>query len=255
MNDTLQTIHSMHSTHGNFSDRLVSDDDIATILAASVRAANAGNAQNYAIIVSRDSTLMQEICGYQAAAVLVYCVDVQRNKDMATHLGLSYTTDPAWVLLTGTTDAALAAQNAVLAARSLGIDSLISNGLQRGDVSRFWTLLDLPPHHVFPVLAVYLGYANDEVEHTPKGRLIEPGVIHRERYQQRDSDTIDSILRASDAPDFGVFNNWREAGHTHYLEMFFKGPGGRAGSMYAGVAPALAKIGIDVSALAGDEIE
>jgi len=85
MNETLTTIHSVHSTHGDFSDRHVSDEDVETILAASVRAGNAGNAQNYAIIVSRDKTLMKEVC-CQAPVMLVYCVDTQRNKDLARWL-------------------------------------------------------------------------------------------------------------------------------------------------------------------------
>ena len=190
---------------------------------------------------------MKEVCGYQASAILVYCIDVQRNKDMAAHLGLNYSTDPAWMLLTGTTDAALAAQNAVVAARSLGIDSLISNGVQRGDVRRFWTLLDLPPQNCIPVLAVYLGYARNP-EHAPKGRLTQPGVIHRDRYHHRDPATIDAILSATDAPGFSapIVNDWRGQGHAHYLEVFFKGPGGRAGTMYGGIATALAKSGIRV---------
>lgn len=48
-NDTLKTIHSLRTTHGDFADRDVSDRDLETILAAAVRAANASNAQNYAI--------------------------------------------------------------------------------------------------------------------------------------------------------------------------------------------------------------
>jgi len=248
MNDILKTIYNLHSTHGNFTDKLISNADLQTILQASVRAANAGNAQNYAIIVCRDAAIMKEVCGCQASVMLVYCVDVQRNMDLARHLGLSYTVDPAWVLMTGVTDAALAAQTAVVAARSLGIDSLISNGVQCGDVSRFWKLLDLPASNVYPVLGVYLGYADQQPARST-GRLFEPGVIHRRRYQHRDGPALDAIINATDAPAFSApaFAKWQESGHAHYLEMFFKGPGGRAGTMYGGIAPALAKAGIVIT--------
>jgi len=57
MNETLKTIHQLHSTHGNFRETPLPREHLETILLASVRAANAGNAQNYAIIVSEDKTL------------------------------------------------------------------------------------------------------------------------------------------------------------------------------------------------------
>ncbi len=248
-NPVLAIIHSMHSTHGNFSDRPLLPDDLEAILAASIRAPNAGNAQNYAIIVSQDPALMKEVCGFQAPVMLVYCVDTQRNKDLATHLGLAYGTDSAWTLVTGVTDVALAAQNAVIAARGLGIDWLISNGVQRGEVRRFWRLLNLPPVNCFPVLAVFLGYANAIQEHR-KGRLANDAVIHRGRYQHRDTAACERILAETDAEGFGasVFADWRAKGHAHYLEAFFKGPGGRAANMYGNLAPALRESGIDIRA-------
>jgi nitroreductase len=249
MNETLRTIQDLHSTHGGFSETPLGKEDLETILQASVRAANAGNAQNYAIIVTEDQALMKEVCGCQAPVMLVYCVDVQRNMDLASHLGLAYTVDPAWMLMTGVTDAALAAQTAVMAARSLGIDSLVSNGVQRGDVKRFWRLLDLPPQNVIPVLAVYLGYAGQKEFHRA-GRLFEPGVIHRGKYQHRNAEALEAVIAATDAPGFSAprLSNWREQGCAHYLESFFKGSGGRAAKMYGGIAPALAAAGIGVSA-------
>ena len=75
-NDTLRTIHSLRTTHGDFSDREIRDADIEAVLAAAVRAANASNAQNYAIIVIRDRVVMKEESGgYSGAVALVFCVD------------------------------------------------------------------------------------------------------------------------------------------------------------------------------------
>lgn len=256
MNETLKTIHSLHSTHGDFSDRQVSTEDVETILAASVRAANAGNLQSYAIIVSRDAGLMKEVCGYQASVILVYCVDVQRNLDVARHFGVTYTINPAWAMMSGVADAVLAAQTAVIAARSLRIDSLISDGVQCGDVKRFWTFLDLPPRNVYPVLAVYLGYAVQREYHR-KGRLSEPGVIHRGRYQHRNPETLEVIINAADTPGFGgPTSNWHEKGFGHYLESIWKGWKGGGGEDrfprgYGGLESALAAAGIRISAVDG----
>ena len=90
MNPTLETIHSLRSTHGSFGDRPVSDEAVETILAASVRAANAGNGQNYAVIVVRDPAVMKEVCGYSTSVMLIWCLDVHRNKALAKHLDLAY---------------------------------------------------------------------------------------------------------------------------------------------------------------------
>ena len=63
MNETLQLIHGLHTTRANqFSDRQVSDQDLQTIIKASVRAANASNRQSYSIIVVDDETLVELNC-------------------------------------------------------------------------------------------------------------------------------------------------------------------------------------------------
>ncbi len=247
MNETLRTIHGLRTTHGNFKEDPLPREHLEQILQASVRAANASNAQNYAIIVVEDRALMKDVCGYVAPVMLVYCVDFQRNMDLAQHLGLSYRVDPAWVLMTGIPDAILAAQTAVIAARSLGIDSLISNGVQRGDVHRLWESLALPPKNVYPVLALYLGYADRQAGHRSR-RLFEPGVIHRGQYEPRDATSLAAILDATDQTSVSppALPNWRKQGYAHYLEMFFKGPGGRARTAYGGLAPALEQAGIRV---------
>ena len=155
MNETLQTIHRLHTTHGNFDMRPIPPDDLQAVLGATVRAPNASNAQNYAIIVVEDQAVMKEVAGYVAPVMLLYCVDLQRNIDLAQHLGCSYSYDPAWAMLTCVSDAAFAAQTAVIAAHSLGINTLLTNGTQRGNPSRIWRLLDLPARNCFPTVALY----------------------------------------------------------------------------------------------------
>ena len=54
MNETLNTIHELRTIHGNFTEQEISAQDLKTILAASVRAANASNRQSYSIIVVED---------------------------------------------------------------------------------------------------------------------------------------------------------------------------------------------------------
>ena len=82
-NETLETIHSLRSTHGNFTEQEVSDEDFQAILAAAVRAANASARQSYSIVVVEDSALIKQLCGYVGSKGLVFCVDYTRIIDTA----------------------------------------------------------------------------------------------------------------------------------------------------------------------------
>jgi nitroreductase len=244
MNAALQVLDSLHTTHGNFSDRPLAPDDLGAILHASVRAANASNAQNYAIVVVEDPAVMQLICGYRAAVTLVYCADTQRNIDMAEHLGCEYSPDPAWLLTTCVVDAALAAQNAVVAATSMGVDSLITNGIHRGDPQRVWEALDLPRRNCLPVLALCLGYA-EEPPPQKRGRLCDPGVVHWGRYCRPDAASRDRLVALYDDSANGLSDgSWRKQGHPNFLTCFFKGAGTRVTTAYRSLASALAAMGV-----------
>ena len=137
-NETLKTIHSLRSTHGNFTEREVSDEDVQTIIGAAVRAANASARQSYSIVVVEDRALIKQLCGYVGSKGLVFCVDYTRIIDAAEHLGHSFSAEGTTSFVTGSIDTILVAQTAAIAAQSLGIDSLFTNGIHRGDMSRVY---------------------------------------------------------------------------------------------------------------------
>jgi len=222
-NDTLKTIHSLRSIHGDFSERQVSDKDLQTILEATVRAANASNMQSYSIVVVREAGRIQKLTGYRGSRLLVYCVDFNRIIDTAKHLGYDFYADNLQEFITAHTNTILAAQTAVIAARSLGIDSLLTNGIHRGDMQRVWEILDLPRKSCFPIIALILGYAKSEPAFR-KGRLNGPGVIHDGRYRHLTADELDALVRQHDdkSQHLGLVEDWDRHGHKHYLDWFFK---------------------------------
>ena len=173
-NETLATIHELHTTHGNFTEREVPDEQVEQILEASVRAANSSNMQTYSVVMVGDRARQKEVCGYAGSRLLVYCVDYNRLKASAASLGHPYLADNMTAFVTGSINTAIAAQTAVIAARSLGIDSLLTNGIHRGDMARLWKLLDLPEQHCFPLVALVLGYATEQPS-ARKGRLTGVG--------------------------------------------------------------------------------
>jgi nitroreductase len=226
MNETLKTIQSLRSIHGRFSEREVSAYDLRQILGAAVRAATASARQAYSIVVVEDRAQMKELLGYDASRALVFCVDFNRLADLAEHLGYDYLAGfPAMGLLhfvTGSTDAILAAQNAAVAARSLGIDSLFTNAVHRGDMSRTYRMLRLPEERCFPLVALLLGYPLDDPG-PPRGRLDGPGVIHFGEYHRLSAAERDEAVRQYDDPErrLGLEVDWAAQGFSHYLEWLF----------------------------------
>ncbi len=222
VNDTIKTIQNLRTIHGNFTDQDVPDEMIELVLQSSIRAANSSNMQTYSIVVVRDREKMRQVCSYQGSCMLLYCVDFTRLKDSAASLGHPYHPDAIDSLVTASTNTAFAAQTAVIAARSLGLDCLTTNGIHRGDMERVWTLLDLPQSHCFPLIAVVLGYPTEEPDYR-RGRLDGAGVIHWGKYHRATSEEIEQITSIYDdkTRHLGLNDTWDSQGHQHYLDWLF----------------------------------
>ena len=222
-NETLKTIGNLRTIHGNFLDKEVPEATVQQILESSVRAANASNMQSYSIIVVKDRALMKQVCTYQGGCMLLYCVDYNRLKASADLHGYPYFPDNVTSFVTASINAAIAAQTAVIAARSLGVDSLMTNGIHRGDMERVWRLLDLPQTYCFPLIAVVLGYPAQEPDHRI-GRLDGAGVVHEGKYHPLTKDQVEEITRKYDdvQQHLGLNETWKADGYKHYLDWYFK---------------------------------
>jgi nitroreductase len=227
-NDTLKTIRSLRTIHGNFLDQPLPEPALQAILRASVRAAGASNNQSYAIIVVKDRKMMADLCGYRGSCLLLYCADYNRMKASAAALGYAYEPGTVVDFVTASINTLLAAQTAVIAAKSLGIDSLLTNGIHRGDMDRLWKLLDLPQTHCFPMIALVLGYPTEEPPHQ-KGRLEGVGVIHHDKYHRLTREEVEEINRQYDDKDrhIALVEDWAAQGYQHYLDWYFKAWVGR----------------------------
>ncbi len=222
MNDTIHTIQRLRTVHGAFSERRISDEDMRLILDCAVRAANASGRQSYSIIETSDREKMKLLCGYAGDRLLVFCVDFTRIMDLAAYLGHSFDVGGIIGFVTGSTDTILAAQTACIAAKSLGIDSLFTNGIHRGDLTRVYRILGLPEPYCFPLVALVLGYAETEPAFQ-KGRLSGAGVIHKESYHRLTREERDALVAEYDDPDrhLGLMQDWAKDGMAHYLDWFY----------------------------------
>lgn len=163
MNETIRQLFERTSTRA-FSNEPVSSEDERLILEAACQAPTAGNQQLYTIIVARDQPVKDALarsCDNQpmisrAPLVLAFCADMRRWARAFEEGGC----DPRPV---GVGDAALAledtmiaAQNAVVAAQSLGIGSCyVGDFLENYDEQR--RILGLPDL-VLPAVLLVLGH-------------------------------------------------------------------------------------------------
>ena len=221
MNETLQTIHSLRTIHGNFSDRDITEQDLQTILEAAMKTANASARQSYSIVVVENRETMRKL-GYVGSKALVFCVDYTRIADTAAYLNREFDANEIVSFVTGFVDTVLAAQTAAIAAKSLQIDSLFTNCIHRIKLEDVYQLLQLPKEHCFPAIELVLGYPDKEPQ-TQKGRLAGKGIIHRETYSRLTPDELKEIVAEYDDKEkhIGMILNWEELGFEHYLDWFY----------------------------------
>ncbi|MFZ5968070.1 MAG: nitroreductase [Bacillota bacterium] len=225
MNDTLSTIRNLHSTHGNFSSREISNADLEVIIKASVRASNASARQSYSIIVVDDKSVMKEYLEYVGSKALIFCLDFTRLKDTAEYLGHPFECGGVVDFITAGTDTAFAAQTAAIAASSLGIDYLFTNSVHRGDMKKFYEKFKLPQEHCFPVIALILGYSDND-KAVVRGRLDGSGVVHYNAYHRLDHSELAAQVDEYDhaGKNMGVVFFKRNAEQTYgrYLDWFYR---------------------------------
>ena len=155
MNPILQSLYARKSVRA-FEDRPIPEELKQQILEAAVQTPTAGNQQLYTILDITDPLLKQALsitCDHQpfiakAPMVLIFCADCKKWLDAYREAGCTPRAPGAGDLLLAVTDAAIAAQNAVVAAESLGIGSCYIGDVME-NCERQRELLHLPDY-VFP---------------------------------------------------------------------------------------------------------
>ncbi len=113
--------------------------------------------------------------------LFIFCADLQRLTIMGTEqekLDMKIMLESSAFYQIAVIDAALAAQNAVLAAESLGLGAVIMGAVNR-DIRRLDEMLGLP-EYVVPLFAIAIGVPDQEPEVKP--RLPLEAVYFENRY-------------------------------------------------------------------------
>lgn len=195
-----------HSSVRHFTDQDVSPEDEAAIIAAARMASTSCNYQAYCFISVRDEATKKMLSDISAGAVaakrapllLVVCVDQYKLDLVARKSGVEYwQSEFLDSFIVGVVDAALAAQNAALAAESLGY-GICYLGSIRSAMKELRERLNLPDR-VFPLFALAVGVPAKK--HPVKPRLPMEGIWFREQYDrealERAVDAYDGTMAAS----------------------------------------------------------
>lgn len=187
-NPVIEQLLSHRSVRAFRSDE-VSEAQLEAMIAAAQSASSSSNLQAWSVVAVRDPARRADLADLaggqahirQAPLQLVWLADLARLERIANQLGRpSAALDYLEMLLVGTVDAALAAQNAVMAAQSMGLGTVYI-GAMRNRPEAVARLLQLPPR-VVAVFGLCVGYPDPEQPAAIKPRPPQRVVLHRETY-------------------------------------------------------------------------
>ena len=190
MNEILYSLYDRRSVRA-FEDRPVAEEQERMVLDAAAQAPSAGCQQLYTILDITDPAIKErlaETCDHQsfiarAPVVLIFCADCLKWFDAYVEAGCTPRQPRAGDLLLAGDDALTAAQNAVVAAQSLGLGSCyIGDIMEQYEEHR--RLLKLPAW-VFPACMLVLGWPTRQQRERPKpARFAQKHIVHENAYRR-----------------------------------------------------------------------
>lgn len=197
MTETIKLMKA-HKSVRRFKEQALPQEDLTEILTAAQMASSWKNFQSYSVIVVRSQEkkdalyeLVPQEAIRQSAVFLLFVGDLNRAEKGARLHTDTFQPQGVEGLLISSVDAALAGQNALLAAESLGYGGVII-GLVRYKSEEVAELFNLPDY-TYPVFGMALGVPNQN--HDVKPRLPLENVIFEEEYQEQSTEAIEAYDR------------------------------------------------------------
>jgi len=149
-----------HKSIRKFKDESPSDDTIKTIVRAGQQAPFAS--QYYSVLLSRNKKRNP----WKAPVLFTICIDSHKFELIMTRRKWKLTTNDLTLLIFGIQDAALMAENMVVAGRSLGLGScFLGSALYRAaKIAKEYNL----PERVFPLVQLAMGYPAEDPPTRPR---------------------------------------------------------------------------------------
>ena len=222
MNEVIRQLFERRSVRV-FEDRPILSEDKNLILEAAMQAPTAGNQQLYTILDITEQKLKEQLaitCDDQpfiarAPMILIFCADCKKWYDAYLAGGCIPRTPDAGDFLLAFSDANIAAQNAVVAAHSLGIGSCyIGDIMERYE--EHVKILSLPSY-VFPAAMLVFGYPTEQQKKRPKPvRSGLPHIVHENGYHVMDEAELTKML----LPKTGLLPETPPEEYTAWVRRF-----------------------------------
>ena len=187
-NDTLALMLAHRSVRA-FTDQKLPPGTVETLVAAAQSAATSSNMQTWSVVAVTDADTRAKFAEWtgnqrqvnEAPLVMVWLADLSRAARMGEARGQVMETLPfTEMAITGIIDAALASQNAALAAESLGLGTCYLGSL-RNHPELVAAQLGLP-QGCFAVFGLCVGHPDPARPSPVRPRLPQSVVLHHERY-------------------------------------------------------------------------
>ena len=193
----------------------IPDTLLESMLEEAFRASTMGNMQLYSVIITKDDDMKSKLAPAhfnqpmvtQAPVVLTFCADFNRFTKWCLQRNATPGYDNFLSFINAASDTLLVTQNFCTIAEDngLGICYLGTTIYNPGPIIEVLNL----PKLVIPVATITVGYP-DELPQQPD-RLPLNGIIHKETYNDYDSNDIDEIYRLKEAlpenKNFVLINN------------------------------------------------
>jgi nitroreductase len=204
-NDTIALLLNHRSVRAFLPDPLPVGT-LETLLAAAQSAATSSNMQTFSVVAVTDPARKARLAHVandqayiaQCPLFLVFLADLSRAQRLGQAEGVELVNLPYLeTFLVAAIDAALAAQNTVVAAESLGLATVYIGAL-RNDAAAVAAVLGLP-QGAMGVFGLCVGHGKGTWEVKP--RLAQAAVLHRETYRVPD----EAALRAAYDAELAAF--------------------------------------------------
>ncbi|MFE8703044.1 oxygen-insensitive NADPH nitroreductase [Cytobacillus sp. FJAT-54145] len=198
MNTVIETILN-HRSVRSFEDRRLTKEQIEQIVSSAQAASTSSFIQAYSIIGVDDpdkKKKLSELAGNQSYVeenghFFVFCADLYRHELIGRmeNKDVEETLESTEKFMVALIDASLAAQNAAIAAESMGLGICYIGGI-RNHLEEVCNLLKTPKR-VIPLFGIAVGYPSKIVDQKP--RLPLQHVYHENEYQQNEEEYINQL--------------------------------------------------------------
>lgn len=228
MNEVIKQLYERKSVRV-FEDKEITSEEKRIILEAACQAPTAGNMQFYTILDITDQKLkekLSETCDHQpfiaqAKMVLVFCADYQKWYDGFSYAGANPRKPGSGDLFLAMSDTNIAAQNAVVAAQSLGIGSCyIGDIIENCEIHR--EILNLP-NYVVPCTMLVFGYPTEQQLERQKPKRVDlKHIVHENNYRRLDKEELEEMWKNGMCPLDDVSGWLRRLCNFKYNSEFSK---------------------------------